>query len=89
MNDEFVGLGKKSRTVFSLDSTFTFGKYKDYEVKEVCECDPDYIKWVHENVSWMEFADEVLEYAQQLEGDDESAYELDALFSLGVGNEKP
>jgi len=89
MNDEFVGLGKKSRIVFGLASRFTFGKYKGDAVKEVCEMDQDYIKWVHENVSWMEFTDEVLEYAQQLDGADESAYELDELFGLGVWNEKP
>ena len=37
---------------------FKFGKYKDQEVTDILEKDPDYIVWFYENVEKQDIVDE-------------------------------
>lgn len=43
-----------------LDSILSFGKYKGYQLEDVIEDDPNYIKWLIENTQHS-FSEEVMQ----------------------------
>lgn len=63
----FPGLfDKPSRPVLGMNDVMPFGKHSGEKLRDI---DPDYLKWVHENVDRVELGEDALEYA--LEPDDD------------------
>lgn len=55
-----------SVTVFKLDSTMTFGKYKGMTVAKVLDINPDYLVWATRTVPWFTLDDEVCNDAVEI-----------------------
>lgn len=59
----FDGLfDEEPTTVFGMDDVLTFGKYAGDRVRDVVKYDAQYLKWAFENIDWLDFDEEVLEW---------------------------
>lgn len=54
-------------SAMSLESTFRFGKYAGQQVEDIVEDDPNYIRWLSENSTYVEFDNAVLEALEKRE----------------------
>lgn len=52
----------ESMTHYTLDNTLTFGLHKGLTIREILNLHPDYIRWVFENIEWIDLNYEVIEY---------------------------
>jgi hypothetical protein len=52
---------RRKMTTFKLNDCLTFGKYKDYTVKEIIKDDPDYLAWALDEIDWFELDEEAEE----------------------------
>ena len=63
--------------------TFTFGKYKDANILDVCDSDAKYVLWCEDNIDWFELNVDVGNYALERskpEYDEEYNHGLDELY---------
>lgn len=52
---------KVNVTIFGRGNRLTFGKYKGKLVEDVVMADSDYLIWAHNNISWFELDEDVLD----------------------------
>jgi len=45
----------------SKDTIMVFGKYKGESVDYILDNDPSYLRWVYENVDWVEIKEPIIE----------------------------
>lgn len=54
--------GKKSMTVYGLETELKFGaKHRGETIEEIIEDDPDYLLWAIDTIEWFELDDEAEE----------------------------
>jgi uncharacterized protein (DUF3820 family) len=48
-------------TIFGKGNRLTFGKYKGMLIDDIVALDPDYLVWAHNNITWFEMEESLLE----------------------------
>ena len=69
--------------IITKDYVFTFGKYKNANILDVCDSDAKYVLWCNDNIDWFNLNENTENYALNRdipEYDEEYNHGLDELY---------